>query len=215
MYIIFRVVLPIFLVYLFGVGATVLYMHKKIFVGVSMSFLLLCIIYIFFFSTSPMKPKVNEENIDQYVIEIVNEIKSMSTQNLDKNDWYTLAYQKNNIEYNVDVEYFSEQEFAESRFLSNTHNKEYFYDVQRRDNIEYCLSPCFRGRDWRYLGVPEQTFGDIVVLYDNYVVNIRYYYVNEGFFSEFICPLETFYREEVDLQGYQSGDCSVSYSQKS
>ena len=209
MYIIFRVVLPIFLVCLFGVGATVLYMHKKIFVGVSMSFLLLCIIYIFFFSTSPMKPKVNEENIDQYVIEIVNEIKSMSTQNLDKNDWYTLAYQKNNIEYNVDVEYFSEQEFAESRFLSNTHNKEYFYDVQRRDNIEYCLSPCFIGREWRYLGVPEQTFGDIVVLYDNYVVNIRYYYVNEGFFSELICPLETFYREEVDLQGHQSGDGSM------
>lgn len=196
--------------------------HKKEFrwrrLLVFLAFFLVCF-YFIFLCTSPMKPKINEaslENGARNIIEYSLKNKKEPDDNettLDINKALPeLSIVDNNICYIISVYKDESEELAKKTFdywvRSYREN-----ESEKLGEIEFFTSKFYRSRNWTYLGVAGESRGDIYILYDEYVITIYYWYESNLFEEniDVVCPSETFYREEVDLEHLNLEDADISY----
>lgn len=185
----------VLITYIFSIILGIIFVTKKgknIFVSIFLLFLLFSVYLIFFFD-SPMCSKIKENTLEQGIVNLITST-SVYDEKIKFNDF------ENNIEYEMYIYHYDTLDCANNSFNFYT-DSDMIDNIKIIGTIKLASTKCFRPRDWRYLGVAEQCYGTIFLLYENYVAEVNYYYSRnnvENLIAAFFPP-ESIFREYIDL----------------
>lgn len=185
----------VLIIYISSIICGTIFVTKKkkyIFVPIFLLILLFSVNLIFFFD-SPMCSKIDENTFEQGAANLITSA-SAYDEKIKFND------SENNIEYEIYIYHYDTLDDANNSFDFYT-DSDMIDDLKTIGTIKFASTKCFRPRDWRYLGVAEQCYGSIFILYENKVAEVNYYY-NRNSVEEIVAaffPPESIFREYIDL----------------
>lgn len=215
MFLLLRILLYLFLVWGTVCGLVVVFIKKKFWWRRLIIFIVLLLLafYFVFGCTSPMRPKVNVNSIEEGVPKLFEYAIKNHCENIEDCDSceFNMFIYDNDVTYIVGISPCDSPSMAQKEFVVSANGR---YEIKKSGDIQYYVTKFFRGRDWdRYMGASSGCYGCIEVLYDSYLIEIIYEYADNSFeeLISVICPPETFYREEIDLGSIDLEKASIEF----